>query len=54
MYEFLLDEREKAFWKEVREFVKNEVPSQYIRDMDEGKLESGRWFVERAGAKTLL
>jgi alkylation response protein AidB-like acyl-CoA dehydrogenase len=54
MYDFLLNDQEQAFWKEVRAFVKDEVPSQAIRDMDEGKIESGRWFVEKAGAANLL
>ncbi len=54
MFEFLLNDREKAFWKEVREFVKKEVPSQKIREMDRSEIESGRWFVEKAGARGLL
>ncbi|MBI5606214.1 MAG: acyl-CoA/acyl-ACP dehydrogenase [Deltaproteobacteria bacterium] len=53
MFEFLLKEDEKAFWQEVREFVKT-VPSQLIRDMDAGKIETGRPFVEMAAAKKLL
>jgi acyl-CoA dehydrogenase len=54
MFEFLLNDQEKAFWEEVREFVKRDVPSQLIRDMDAGKIETGRPFVENAGAKNLL
>ncbi len=54
MYDFLLNETEKAFWLEVRDFVKNDIPSQLIRDMDEGKIETGRPIVEKAGAKNLL
>ena len=53
MFEFLLKEDEKAFWQEVREFVKT-VPSQLIRDMDASKIETGRPFVEMASAKNLL
>lgn len=54
MFEFLLNDREKAFWQEVREFVKKEVPSQLIRDMDTGKIETGRPFLEMAGPKRIL
>ncbi len=54
MYDFLLNETEKAFWLEVRDFVKNDIPSQLIRDMDESKIETGRPIVEKAGAKNLL
>ncbi|MFH0845506.1 MAG: acyl-CoA dehydrogenase family protein [Pseudomonadota bacterium] len=54
MFDFLLDDREKAFWQEVREFVKKDVPSQLIRDMDTGKIETGRPFLEMAGPKKLL
>ncbi len=54
MYDFLLNETEKAFWLEVRDFVKKDIPSQLIRDMDEGKIETGRPIVEKAGAKNLL
>ncbi|HDG97425.1 MAG TPA: acyl-CoA dehydrogenase, partial [Desulfobacterales bacterium] len=54
MYDFLLSETEKAFWMEVRDFVKNDIPSQLIRDMDESKIETGRPIVEKAGAKNLL
>jgi len=54
MFEFLLNEKEKAFWLEVREFVKNDIPSQLIRDMDGSKIETSRPIVEKAGAKNLL
>jgi len=54
MFDFLMNDREKAVRNEVREFVKNDVPSQFIRDMDSGELESGRWFVEKAGSHGLL
>jgi len=54
MFDFLLNEQETAFCREVREFVKNEVPSQMVRDMDNGEIESGRWFVEKAGPLGIL
>lgn len=54
MFDFLLNDQEKAYWQEIRDFVKNDIPSQLIRDMDESKFETGRPFVEKAGAKNLL
>jgi len=54
MFDFLLDERERAFWDEVRTFVKNDIPSQLVRDLDAGKLETGRPLIEMAGKKGLL
>ena len=54
MFDFLLNEQEMAFCKEVREFVKNEVPSQMVREMDNGEIESGRWFVKKAGPLGIL
>jgi alkylation response protein AidB-like acyl-CoA dehydrogenase len=54
MFEFLLNEEEKALQNEVREFVKNDVPSKLVRDMDLSIIETGRPFVEMAGKKNLL
>ncbi|MBW1797463.1 MAG: acyl-CoA/acyl-ACP dehydrogenase [Deltaproteobacteria bacterium] len=54
MFDFLLNDTEKAFSEEVRDFVKNEVPSDFIRQMDTGEIESGRWFIEKAGPQGIL
>jgi alkylation response protein AidB-like acyl-CoA dehydrogenase len=54
MFEFLLNEEEKALQDEVREFVKNDVPSKMVRDMDLSIIETGRPFLEMAGKKNLL
>ena len=54
MFDFLLTEEEKAIQDEVREFVKNDVPSKLIRDMDLSIIETGRPFIEMAGKKNLL
>ena len=54
MFDFLLNEEEKALQNEVRDFVKNDVPSQMVRDMDLSIIETGRPFVEMAGKKNLL
>jgi len=54
MFDFLLNEEEKALQNEVREFVKNDVPSQMVRDMDLSIIETGRPFIEMAGKKNLL
>jgi len=54
MFEFLLNEEERALQNEVREFVKNDVPSKMVRDMDLSLMETGRPFIEMAGKKNLL
>ena len=54
MFEFLLNEQQKALQNEVREFVKNDVPSKMVRDMDLSIIETGRPFLEMAGKKNLL
>lgn len=54
MFEFLLNEEEKALQNEVRDFVKNDVPSKMVRDMDLSIIETGRPFIEMAGKKNLL
>lgn len=54
MFDFLLTEKEKALQDEVREFVKNDVPSKLVRDMDLSVIETGRPFIEMAAKKNLL
>jgi len=54
MFGFLLTEEERALQNEVREFVKNDVPSKMIRDMDLSIIETGRPFIEMAAKKNLL
>jgi len=49
-----LNEEEKALQNEVREFVKSDVPSKMVRDMDLSLMETGRPFIEMAGKKNLL
>ena len=51
MFDFLLNEEEKALQNEVREFVKNDGPSKMVRDMDLSIIETGRPFIEMAGKK---
>ena len=54
MFDFLLTDEQRAVRDEVRRFVKEEVPAKMVREMDLGQVESGRWFVEKAGAAGLL
>jgi len=51
MFDFLLTEEERALQNEVREFVKNDVPSKMVRDMDLSIIETGRPFIEMAGKR---
>ncbi|NVM26765.1 MAG: acyl-CoA/acyl-ACP dehydrogenase [Desulfobacterales bacterium] len=54
MFDFLLTEEQRALRDEVREFVKNDVPSKLVRDMDLSIIETGRPFIEMAAKKNLL
>ena len=54
MFDFLLTEEEKTIQDEVREFVKNDVPSKLVRDMDLSIIETGRPFIKMAAKKNLL
>ena len=54
MYEFLLKPEELAIRDKVRQFVKDEIPSQMLREMDLSNIESGRWLVEKAGSRGIL
>jgi acyl-CoA dehydrogenase len=54
MFDFMLTEEQKALQKEVRGFVKNDIPSKLIRDMDMSVIETGRPFIELASKRNLL
>ena len=54
MFDFMLTEEQKELQNEVRGFVKNDVPSKLVRDMDQGIIETGRPFIEMAGKRNLL
>jgi alkylation response protein AidB-like acyl-CoA dehydrogenase len=54
MFDWLLTDEEKKIKQEVRLFVKEKVPSRLIRDLDEGRLEHPREFIENAGGQNLL
>ncbi len=52
--DFLYSPEQLKVRDEVRRFVKEQVPSSKVREMDTGELESGRWFIEKAGAAGIL
>ncbi len=54
MFDFMLTEEQRALQSEVREFVKHDIPSKLIRDMDLSIIETGRPIVEIAGKRNLL
>ncbi|MBW1691565.1 MAG: acyl-CoA/acyl-ACP dehydrogenase [Deltaproteobacteria bacterium] len=54
MFDFMLTDEQRALEHEVRAFVKNDVPSKLVRDMDQGVIETGRPFLELAAKKNLL
>jgi len=54
MFDFMLTEEQRALQNEVRHFVKNDVPSKLVRDMDLSVIETGRPFLELAAKRNLL
>ena len=54
MFDFMLTDEQRALENEVRDFVKNDVPSTLVRDMDQGVIETGRPFIELAAKRNLL
>ncbi|MFQ5979808.1 MAG: acyl-CoA dehydrogenase family protein [Candidatus Heimdallarchaeota archaeon] len=54
MFDFLLTEQERRLKKEIREFVRNEVSPDLVKDMDAGKIEYPREFVRKAAEMNLL
>lgn len=53
MYDHLLTNEQRKLKEDVIDFVK-QVPSQLLRDMDEGKIEFPKEFIEEAGKRNLL
>jgi len=54
LQDVLLSDEEKALKQEVREFVKNEVPSELLKKMDRDEITYPREFVEALGERNLL
>ncbi|RJP13996.1 MAG: acyl-CoA dehydrogenase [Candidatus Abyssobacteria bacterium SURF_5] len=53
MFDMLLNEKEKAVKREVRDFVKS-IPAQLLKDMDEGKVMYPREIAQEAARRKLL
>ncbi|MBT3185856.1 MAG: acyl-CoA dehydrogenase family protein, partial [Nitrospina sp.] len=53
MFDYLLDESQKKFISEVREFV-NWVPREMILDMDADRIKFPKAFLKEAGRRNLL
>lgn len=53
MYDFLLTPEEQELKKEVREFAREEVTSDFLRKMDKDEIVYPREFVEKLAAKNL-
>ena len=53
MFEYLLDEKQKALQAEAREFVKS-IPRQMILDMDQDKIQFPKEFLQEAGKRNLM
>ncbi|MBF0100410.1 MAG: acyl-CoA/acyl-ACP dehydrogenase [Desulfobacterales bacterium] len=54
MYDFLLTHEEQQLQKEVRDFVKNEISSDFLRQMDKNEIVYPREFIEKLAARNLL
>ena len=53
MYDFLLTPEEQELKKEVRQFVREEITSDFLRKMDNDDITYPREFVEKLAAKNL-
>jgi acyl-CoA dehydrogenase len=53
MYDFLLTPEEQALKKEVRQFVREEISSDFLRQMDNDEITYPREFVEKLAARGL-
>jgi alkylation response protein AidB-like acyl-CoA dehydrogenase len=54
MYDFMLSEEGKSTVREIREFVRDEVPSEYLRAMDRYEIRYPLEFVGKLGDRNLL
>jgi alkylation response protein AidB-like acyl-CoA dehydrogenase len=54
MFDFLLTEQERSLKGEVRDFIRDDVPNDLVRDMDAGHIEYPREYVKKAAARNLL
>lgn len=53
-FDFLVDDVEKEYVNEMKEFVKNEIPSSLVRAMDKEEVEYPREFLKKLGERNLL
>jgi alkylation response protein AidB-like acyl-CoA dehydrogenase len=54
MYDFMLTPQERELKKEARRFVRDEITTEYLRQMDADAITYPRDFVEKAAARGLL
>jgi alkylation response protein AidB-like acyl-CoA dehydrogenase len=54
MYDFLLTPEEKQLKEEVRQFVREEITSDFLRQMDKNEITYPREFVEKLAARNLF
>ena len=53
-FDFLLSDEDKKYVNDMKEFVKNEIPSSLIRAMDKEEIEYPRTFLKKLGERNLL
>jgi acyl-CoA dehydrogenase len=54
MYDFLLSPQERALKEELRVFVRDEISSDFLRQMDKNEITYPREFVQKLAARNLL
>jgi len=54
MYDFMLTDEARTTVREVRDFIRDAVPPEYIRAMDRDEIRFPREFVENLGQRNLL
>jgi acyl-CoA dehydrogenase len=54
MYDFLLSPQDRALKEEVRAFVRDEISSDFLRQMDQNEITYPREFVQKLAARNLL
>jgi alkylation response protein AidB-like acyl-CoA dehydrogenase len=54
MYDYMLNDVEKTVRNEAREFVKNEAPTELIKQMAKDEIKYPREYVKKLGERNLL
>jgi len=53
-YDVLMTDEDRSIMQEVRQFVRDEVPSDFVRAMDREEIKYPREFVQKLASRNLL